>query len=377
MGYKEAITFGELHKAAMQCARGIRWKESVQDYLRNILTRTLTLCRDLERRRYQIQPYVRFLIHCPKTREIVSTRLRDRVVQRAMCNNGLYADLVRGFIYDNCACLVGKGVHFAQKRLAAHMHRYYRRHGATGWVLKMDIRKFFPSIPHTVAKSTVAKRVRDPDFVRMVADIVDSFGDSRPPEVVAADPFGKRGIALGSQISQLVALAVLDDLDHIIKERLRMRYYVRYMDDLVILHPDRNVLRAVMLTAQAHLAEIGLQLNPKSCIYPVAQGVLFLKFRYLLTPTGKVVKRVTHEAIGKERRKLRALHRLYAAGEMTGKQVNEHFTTWVAHMNHANSRGMVQQMRQYGRRLFNSGGTNGNAVQNEGTGPTGKAENAP
>ena len=131
------------------------------------------------------------------------------------------------------------------------------------------------------------------------------------------------------------------------------------------------------MTAQAHLAEIGLQLNPKSCIYPVAHGVLFLKFRYLLTPTGKVVKRVTHEAIGKERRKLRALHRLYAAGEMTGKQVNEHFTTWVAHMNHANSRGMVQQMRQYGRRLFNSGGTNGNAVQNEGTGPTGKAENAP
>ena len=220
----------------------------------------------------------------------------------------------------------------------------------------------------------MAKRVRDPDFVRMVGDIIDSFGDCRPAKEVAADPFGRRGIALGSQISQLIALAVLDDLDHIIKERLGMRYYVRYMDDLVILHPDKNVLRKVMLTAQAHLAAIGLQLNPKSCIYPLAQGVLFLKFRYLLTPTGKVIKRVTHKAIGKERRRLRALHRLYVAGELTNKEINEHFTTWVAHMEHANSHGVVQKMRQYGRRLF-KGGNNGN-VQNQGTGETGKAEPA-
>ena len=147
MGYKEAITFRELYKAAKQCARGVRWKESVQDYLRNMLARTFILCRELEQGRYRLQPYVRFLIYTPKVREIVSTRLRDRVVQRAMCNNGLYADLVRGFIYDNCACLVGRGVHFAQKRMATHLHRFYRRHGTTGWVLKMDIRKFFSIHP--------------------------------------------------------------------------------------------------------------------------------------------------------------------------------------------------------------------------------------
>lgn len=357
MGYKEAITFKELHKAAIECARGVRWKESVQDYLRNILLRTLTLCRDLESDRYKIQPYVRFTIYAPKKREIVSTRLRDRVVQRAMCNNGLYEELTRSFIYDNCACLVGKGTHFAQKRLTVHMHKLYREHGNTGWVLKMDVKKFFPSIPHIVAKAVVEKRVRDPDFVRRVFDIIDSFTDPRPAAEIAADPFGPRGIALGSQISQLVALAVLDDIDHYIKERLGMRYYVRYMDDLIILHPQREVLRNCMLTTQAMLAAIGLRLNSKSCIYPVAQGVLFLKFRYLLTDSGKVIKRVTHEAIGRERRRLRALHRLYEAGELTGHGINQHFTTWAAHMKHANSRGVVQKMRQYGKQLF-SGGQN-------------------
>lgn len=350
--YQKATSFAELHKATLECARGVRWKDSVQEYLRNILPRTITLRNDLLRGTYKIQPYIRFYILSPKRREIVSTRLRDRIFQRSMCNNGLYRNITQGFIYDNCACQLGKGLHFALNRLQCHMQRMYRKTGPRAYALKLDIKKFFPSIPHTIAKAAVAKRVPDPDFVRHVYAIIDSFTDPRPPAEIAADPFGPRGIALGSQVSQLIALAVLDNIDHYIKERLQMRYYVRYMDDLVILHPNKDVLYHCMLTIEAKLAAIGLTLNPKSCIYPVGQGVLFLKQRFIFTASGKVIRRITRQAISRERRKLRALHRLYVAGKITGSDVNVHFTTWAAHMAHANSRGVIAAIKQYGKMLF-------------------------
>ena len=197
---------------------------------------------DLINGTYKIQPYYIFYIHTPKKRQIVSTRLRDRIWQRSMCNNGLYDDLTRGFIHDNCACQTGRGTHYAMARLECHMQRIWRKHGPAVWVAKLDISKFFPSIPHIVAKAAAAKRIRDEHFRQHVFDIIDSFKDERPQAEIDAYPFGPRGIALGSQISQLVALAVLDDIDHYIKERLHIRHYVRYMDDLVLIHEDKGVL---------------------------------------------------------------------------------------------------------------------------------------
>ena len=93
-------------------------------------------------------------------------------------------------------------------------------HGNNGYALKCDVHHFFQSIPHSALKKAVRKRVKDDFIVGEVDRIIDSFG-------------GNYGIGLGSQVSQLLALAVLDDLDHYIKEKLHIKYYIRYMDDLV------------------------------------------------------------------------------------------------------------------------------------------------
>jgi len=367
--FEKATQFGELYKAAYQCFRNIRWKESTQEYQRNVLPRTYALRQDLINGTYKIQPYYIFYIHTPKKRQIVSTRLRDRIWQRSMCNNGLYDDLTRGFIHDNCACQTGRGTHYAMARLECHMQRIWRKHGPAVWVAKLDISKFFPSIPHIVAKAAAAKRIRDEHFRQHVFDIIDSFKDERPQAEIDADPFGPRGIALGSQISQLVALAVLDDIDHYIKERLHIRHYVRYMDDLVLIHEDKGVLMSAMLTIQALLARLGLKLNPKSCIYPASQGIVFLKLRFMFTRGGGIIRRVVHEAISKERQRLKAMKRLLDSGCLTAQDINLHFKTWMANKRHANARGVVRAMREYGKRLFQ--GDNANGVQDAGTSQTG------
>ena len=127
--------------------------------------------------------------------------------------------------------------------MTAHLRRYYIAHGCDGWVLKCDIRHYFQSIRHDVAKAAIRKRVTDTQIAERACEIVDSFG--------------KIGLGLGSQVSQLVALAVLDDLDHFIKERLRIKHYIRYMDDFILVHEDKEYLRQCKKEIEARLFALG------------------------------------------------------------------------------------------------------------------------
>lgn len=341
MGYKEAITFSELYKAAQECARGVRWKDSVQDYLRNPLMRTLRLRNDLVSGKYRISPYIRFFVTEPKRREIVATRFRDRVVQRSMCNNGLYHQLTRGFIYDNGACLNGKGVDFCRERLKAHLNKFRRKHGTDGWVLKLDIKNFFASIPHAVAKAAVAKRVQDPDMVKAVFDIIDSFANPDPV-----------GIALGSQISQLVALAVLDDLDRLIKERMRIKHYVRYMDDMVLIHEDKAYLRRCRERIRGWLETRALKLNAHSTLCLLRQGVIFLRRRYAFRGSGRLLVKMLRSAAARERRKLRALKRLTDDGRLMPGDVRDHLVSWSSGYRRADTRQLLKNIFAYAKELF-------------------------
>lgn len=350
--FEKALSFKELYRGALECARNVRWKESVQIYLRNILSRTAMLRHDLLSGKYKIMPYIRFMVYEPKKREIVSTRFRDRVFQRSICNNGIYQAITKSFIHDNCACLVGRGVDYAINRLDCHMRRFYRKHGVNGWVLKIDLSKFFPSIPHSVAKAAMRKRIKDENFLKYICDIIDSFPDNRTAEEIASDPFGKRSVALGSQISQLIALAILDDLDHYIKERLKIKYYVRYMDDFILIHEDKDVLREALLTITEIVTKLGLKLNAKTCISPLRQGVVFLKYRRFFNKTGKLVVKVNHKSISKERRKIRTLKRMADRGKISVEDVQQHFQSWSAHAARANSRGLIRQMKKYVKQVF-------------------------
>ena len=265
--FDSAMSYGNLRRALNRCCRDVRWKDSVVGYELHAAQNTHKLMNSLKDGTYKISPYQHFTIYEPKKREILATRIADRQVQMALCQGGLYEDLTEHFIHDNCACQTGKGTDFTLKRVKTHLREYYRKHGKDGWVLKCDIHHFFPSTSHDVAKEAIWKRVDDPKACQMVCDVIDSFG-------------GDKGIGLGSQISQLVELAVLDDLDHYIKERLHIRHYVRYMDDLVLIHESKDYLTYCRDMIEAQLNAIGLELNDKTTIYPLKQGVKFLQWRW-------------------------------------------------------------------------------------------------
>lgn len=330
---EDAVSFHELYTGLKKSCRNVRWKDSVTGYEINGLKNTYLLRQSLLNGSYKISGYQRFRVHEPKEREIVATRLKDRQFQRSLCDNVLYPQITRSFIRDNCACLRGKGVDDALNRLTVHLQRYYRKHGATGWALKCDIRHYFAETPHDVAKAAVRKRLTDKRAAEYTDAIIDSFG-------------GNKGIGLGSQVSQLTELAVLDDLDHYIKERLRIKHYLRYMDDFILIHEDKAVLQNVLQEIRQQLSLLGLTLNTKTQVYPLKQGVIWLKWRFILTDSGKVVRRICQKSVVRERRKLKKMAKLAAAGKIPTAALNESFVTWKAHAQRGNCRKIVANMEK-------------------------------
>lgn len=342
---KETVCdFDNLYKALWKCKRNVGWKDSVAGYVKNGLANCLTLKEQLMNGTYEISKYTMFKVYEPKERDIVSTRIKDRVFQRSLCDNYLTEEMSRSFIYDNCACQKDKGTKFARDRLKAHLQRFYRKHGVEGYVLKCDLSNFFGSTSHEIAIAAVEKRVGDEWAVAEVTRIINSFNQGENPDV---------GMGLGSQVTQLVELAVLDDLDHYIKERLHIKHYVRYNDDFILIHESKSHLRNCKTLIEEKITELGLKLSSKKTqLFPITQPIHFLGFSFRLTPTGKVVMKLLPAKISHERRKLRKLVERAKAGYLTREQVDECFKSWKAHAKQGDTYNLINRMYEYYQSLW-------------------------
>ena len=217
-----------------KCKKGVIWKDPVARYVNNGIINVHKLRKKLINNKYGISTYSIFTIHEPKKREIVSKNFEDRVLQTSLNDNYLYETMTNSFIYDNHACQIGKGTDSARDRLEVHMQRYFRKHGTEGYVLSCDFKNFFGSTRHDVAKGIVRKSV-DNDWVLMHTDmIIESFNHGEDPNM---------GMGLGSPITQITQLALPDELEHFIKETLKIKHYIRYMDDFMLIHHDKEYLK--------------------------------------------------------------------------------------------------------------------------------------
>lgn len=287
------LEFANLHKAVKKSLCSIRWKSSSIKYEDNELLNVLNLIKEVKNGTYKISPYVEFTIYEPKERHIISTRLRDRVLQRSLCDNYLYKEITRHFVYDNYACQIGKGTDFARKRIKVHLIRFFRKYGREGYALKCDVKNYFGSVPHWVAKAAIRKIVDDDWAYEQVANIIDSYE-------------GEKGIGLGSQVSQLIMLSVLNDLDHLLKEHYHCKFYGRYMDDIIIISNSKEQLQMVRKFIDDYLIERGMALNTKKTqLFKITQPISFLGFDYILTKTGKIVMKMNRKTITREKRRVK------------------------------------------------------------------------
>ena len=189
--------------------------------------------------------------------------------------------------------------------------------------LKCDVRKYFDSIDHDALKYLL-RRFPDKEVLTFLYQIIDSYN---------ADT-GK-GLPMGNQSSQWFALYYLDRIDRIIKEKYKIKYYTRYMDDLILLHEDKEHLKACLAEIRAFAAEkLKLELNEKTQIFPVSEGVDYLGWHFYLTDTGKVIRRLRTSNKWRFKRRLKAFQEKYRSGEMDYDAIKRSLSSYEGHLQH-------------------------------------------
>lgn len=336
---EKVCTFDALYKSEKLCKCGVIWKDSVASYHANRFVRTVKLKDRLDRGEYIPSIGDKFLVYEPKVREIMSIKYQDRIVQRRFNDDILYPTMTRSFIYDNMACQIGGGTDKTMDRLNCHLQRYFRKYEKDFYVLQCDIYHYYQSMPHDKVKEMFYKKLFDLWSREQVGKTLDTFE-------------GDVGYNPGSQTIQIAGISYLDPMDHMIKEKLRIKGYIRYMDDFILLSPSREYLEVCLEEIEKHVHGLGLTLNKKTRIYPVKDGIPFLGFHFFLTDTGKVIRKIKHKNISRERRRLRKLVGKSKAGVMTRKEVDLCYQAWKAHAKRGNTRNLIRHMDQYYENLW-------------------------
>ena len=251
----------------------------------NLMDNIFDLHNDLKNKTYLHSKYEGFKINDPKPRDIHKAVIRDRLLHHAIYRI-LYPYFDKKFIYDSYSCRVGKGTHKAIYRFEKFIRKVSKNNTQPCWVLKCDIRKFFANIDHNVLKNILTKYIEDEDIIWLLENVIDSY------------PIGKTygvGLPLGNLTSQLLVNIYMNEFDQFVKRKLKVKYYIRYSDDFVILFQDKKYLENILERMKQFLEnELKLTMHPnKVFIQTIFSGVDFLgwvhfpKHRVLRTSTKK------------------------------------------------------------------------------------------
>ena len=291
--------------------------------------------------------YVFDIIERGKQRHIHSLHYTERVIRRSICVNALVPILSSGLIYDNGASLKDKGIHFAQRRCETHLHKYFRKHGCEGWVLIVDFSKYFDRIDHEILIRQLREKLSDERLLKLCESFIHAGDYDR-------DVKGQ-GLYIGPEDSQIYAVAYPNRIDHIIKDEWRMKYYARYMDDSYIIHHDKAELQRIRDKLLQLYAEYGIVPNPKKTqIVKLSRGFTFLKTRFRLTETGKIIRRPDRSSVTRQRRKLKALARFIRNGEITADKAEQSYMSWRGHIRKKEAGRIIYSMDQLYYSLFHS-----------------------
>lgn len=286
------------------------------------------LQKELEDRTYRPGSYIEFYVFEPKKRLVHAPHIRDKIVQFSIHTvlQGIYRSV---FIKDSYACLEEKGTHEAVHRIQHYMRLAQWKYEEP-YIVKIDVRKFFYSINRDILKTIYRKKIpeSEQDFLRILDMIVDS------------SPEGEKGLPLGNVTSQDFANIYLNEIDQFCKRYLGLKWYVRYMDDICIIVKDRETARDVLAKIRTYVKDhLDLELNEKTHIYPLAQGINTLGFR--IHTTHLEVRNSSKAAM---KRRIKKIDEKVQSGRLTKKQAQQSVNAWLGHARHSNSYNLAKKI---------------------------------
>ncbi len=329
--FDKVFTFDNLYNAYKKSVLGVGWKASSQKFKNKAFYNVAQLYKQLHEGTYKSRGFYEFdIVERGKKRHIKSVHISERVVQRCLCDNCLIPILSKSFIYDNAASLKGKGITFSRNRMVRHLTQYYLKNGHEGYILTFDFSKYFDNIDHEQMKKIIHSSGMDERLEKLTFHFIDCFGDV--------------GLGLGSQVSQISALALPNELDHYIKEQLHIKFYGRYMDDGYLIHQDKAYLVYCLEEIKSICSRLGIIINDKKTqIIRLKKGAIFLKVHYYLTETGRIIKKYYKKNIVTMRRKLKTF-KTWLGEKFTIEDIRTSFNSWMGFIKTQNAHRSIFKM---------------------------------
>jgi len=265
--YNDIISVDNLLSAWKEFVKGKRSKKDVQEFQIRLMDNILELNRDLVALTYRHGEYKAFNINDPKPRNIHKALVRDRLLHHALYRI-LYPFFDKTFIADSFSCRLDKANHKAITRFRYFANKVSKNRRKTIFVLKCDIRKFFASIDQQILINILKYYISDEKILSLLSNIVSSFSSTKK----------NVGLPLGNLTSQLLVNIYMNEFDQFVKHRLKIKYYIRYADDFVILSDEKVFLQNLIPKISLFLSEkLHLSLHPdKVSIKTLASGTDFL-----------------------------------------------------------------------------------------------------
>lgn len=318
---EDKLTIEAIYRAHCRARKGKTTRSSVVDVdLRPMVyvTHILNVLRDGI---YVPSRFREFTVTDPKKRLVLALPYVDRIVHQWLIEEFIKPYYLPRFIKDSYACIPGRGSHAAVKCIQGYMRDMCQRQGKY-YIVKMDISKYFYNIDRDVLFKILKRVITNPQLLDLLHTII--FSDE-----------ARVGIPIGNYTSQYFANIYLNELDQYCKHNLGVKYYVRYMDDFILLAPNkrkaRRWYRAIQRYAEGYLH---LKLNPKSCFYPSSHGLDFVGYK------------IMNNCLRLRQRSKRKLNNIiwnYQHDYTTEADFVTSIAAWLGHAGHANAKTYIRK----------------------------------
>ena len=327
-----------LYAAYLRARLGKRYRPEVAGFSLRLEPQLHALRRSLRDGSYRPGPFRTFTIYERKPRVISAAPFRDRVVHHALMN-AVEPIIDPTFHPGSFACRAGKGVHAAIDRYQRFARRY-------AYVMKLDIRRYFPSVDHAILEAQLARRLAEPEVRALFHWIIASWHDPEdayvlhPGDDLLTPLTRPRGLPIGNLTSQFLANLYLDDFDHEVAADPRTGGYIRYVDDMVLFADSKTDLWALRERITELLGDLRLRLHPdKVFVTRTVCKVDFLGYQL----TGR--RRWLRPDSGRRfERRLRGMAAAYRRGEASLEDIRPSLQGWLGHARHGESTGLRRQI---------------------------------
>lgn len=258
--YENMYKLENILQAYNEVCRNTKNKRKVRNYQEYKCIYISRIHDTLKAKTYEVGPYHIFTIYEPKKRRIVSQGIYDKVINHLVSREILMPSIIPCLIDENIASRKGMGTKKGYE-LFKEYNRICRVKYGEYYILKCDISKFFASIDQERLKQKLKRRIKDQDALNIVFKIIES-------EDI--------GLGIGNMTSQILAIFYLNDMDHFIKEKLKIKYYIRYQDDFLLFHKSKDYLKYCFEEIKRYLKKEKLELNRKSRLYKSTNNFIFL-----------------------------------------------------------------------------------------------------